>query len=114
VTVTERSLAFAIRVVGVYECLCEDKRKYVLAKKLLRSGTSIGANVTEALKGQGKKNFVAKMNIALKNCAQTEYWIRLFAAAGYVGKSESEVILAECAELEKNVKSIIKTSTGND
>jgi four helix bundle protein len=89
--------------VELYEGLCEDERKYVLAKKLLRSGTNIGANVTEAVQGRSKKVFLHKMNIALKECAQTEYWIRLFAATEYLGQSESEAVLADCVELEKIV-----------
>jgi four helix bundle protein len=113
-TVTERSLAFAIRVVDVCENLCEDKKKYTLAKKLLSCGTGVGANVTDALTGRGKKHFADKMNSALKNCAQTEYWIRLFAATEYIGKSESEAMMAECIELQKIMKSMIKHTTEHD
>jgi four helix bundle protein len=111
--IIDKSFAFAIRIVRLYEYLCEDKRKYVLSKQLLRSGTSIGANVSEALQGQSKKDFISKMNIALKECAETEYWIRLFAATGYINGNESESILSDCVELGKLLTSIVKTSSRN-
>ncbi len=111
--VAEKSFAFAIRIVRLHEYLCEDKRKYTLSKQLLRSGTSIGANISEAVQAQSKKDFVSKMNIALKECAETQYWIRLFAATNYLAKSESESILSDCVELGKLLTSIVKTSSEN-
>jgi four helix bundle protein len=105
---------FAIRIVGLYEGLCDDEKRYGLAKKLLRSGTNIGAKVTEALQGHSKKVFVHKMNVALKECEQTEYWIRLFAATDYIGKSESESLLTDCVELGKIVNSEIRNASVND
>ncbi len=72
-----KSYAFAVRIVKVYKYLCEEKKEYVLSKQLLRSGTSIGANIEEAIGGQTDKDFFAKLNIAYKEAIETHYWIRL-------------------------------------
>ncbi len=111
--IAEKSFAFAVRIVRLYKHLCEGGKEYLLPKQLLRSGTSIGANISEALQGQSKKDFISKMNIALKECAETEYWIRLFTATDYLNEAESQSILSDCVELGKLLTSIIKTSSEN-
>ncbi len=73
--IKDRSKAFAIRIIKLYKYLCSIKQEYVLSKQLLRSGTSIGANITEALCGISKKDFLAKMYIAFKECVETQYWL---------------------------------------
>jgi len=82
----------------------------VLSKQLLRSGTSIGANIAEAEQAQSTADFVSKMNIALKETAETEYWIRLLSATEYLNESEFKSILNDCIELKKILISIIKSS----
>lgn len=92
----------------MYRYLWENKKEYVLSKQLIRSGTSIGANVAEAQQGQSKKDFLSKMNIALKECSESKYWLRLLAATDYLEEKESASILADCVELEKLLTSIVK------
>jgi four helix bundle protein len=107
--VADKSFAFAISVVRLYKCLSEAK-EFVLSKQLLRSGTSIGANVSEALQGQSKRDFLMKMNIALKEASETKYWLRLLSATEYLSNQEYHVIFNDCVELEKMLTSIVKTT----
>ena len=106
----EKSFAFAVRIVRLYKYLCDEKKEFVLSKQLLRSGTSIGANIVEAQQGQSRKDFLSKMNVALKECAETKYWIELLAAADYLTCDEREAILPDCSELEKLLTSIVRTT----
>ena len=78
--VADKSFAFAVRIVKLYKYLCDEKKEYVLSKQLLRSGTSIGANIQEGLNGQSKRDFLMKMNISLKEASETQYWLRLLTA----------------------------------
>ena len=94
----------------MYKFLCEKKKEYVLSKQLLRSGTSIGANAKEATVSQSKKEFVAKLNISLKEAAETEYWLELLHETNYLSETEFESINSDCTELNKLLTSIIKTS----
>ena len=87
-----------------------EKKEFVLSKQLLRSGTSIGANVAEAEQAQSKADFISKMSIALKEASETKYWIRLLASTSYLTEAESASILNDCVELEKILVSIIKSS----
>lgn len=109
--VKEKSKAFAIRIINLYKHLCKSKNEYVLSKQLLRSGTSIGANVTEALCGISKKDFLAKMYIAFKECVETQYWLELLSETDFLSASEFESISNDCEELRKILSSITK-STG--
>lgn len=109
--VKDKSKAFAIRVIKLYKYLCSTKQEYVLSKQLLRSGTSIGANIAEALCGISKKDFLAKMYIAFKECVETQYWLELLSETEFLSKSEFESINADCEELRKLLSSITK-STG--
>lgn len=105
-----KSFNFAIRIVNSYRYLTETRKEYVLSKQLLRSGTSIGANVAEAEKAQSRPDFVSKMNIALKETAETKYWIKLLKATEILSEKESESLLSDCVELEKMLVSIVKSS----
>ena len=105
-----KSFNFAVRIVNLYKYLTDKKKEYVLSKQLLRSGTSIGANVSEAEQAQSKPDFVSKMNIALKETSETKYWIKLLNATEFLSEKESNSLLADCVELEKLLVSIIKTS----
>jgi len=84
--VLDKAFNFAIRVVNLYKFLCKDKKEYTLSKQLLRSGTSIGANVNEAQAGQSKNDFIAKMAIASKEARESKYWIRLLIETKYLDK----------------------------
>ena len=108
--IEEKSFAFAVRIVNLYKHLNENKREFVLSKQLIRSGTSIGANVAEAEQAQSTPDFVSKMNIALKEASETKYWIRLLASTDYLTEAEADSILNDCVELEKILVSIVKSS----
>ena len=108
--IEEKSFAFAIRIVNLYKHLNETKKEFVLSKQLLRSGTSIGANVAEAEQAQSTPDFVSKMSIALKEAAETKYWIRLLASTNYLSEAETASILNDCVEIEKILVSIVKSS----
>ncbi len=107
--VKDKSKAFAIRVIKLYKYLCATKQEYVLSKQLLRSGTSIGANIAEALCGISKKDFLAKMYIAFKECIETQYWLELLSETDFLSKSEFESINSDCEELRKLLSSITKS-----
>ena len=106
--VRQFSLAFAKRVVFASKYLCEEKREYVLSKQFLRSGTSIGANVSEAQKGQSKADFNMKMNIALKEANETEYWLRLLHQTDYLSDQEFDSIEKDAKEIIAILVSICK------
>ena len=106
--VVEKSLEFAIRVVKLFQYLEREKKEYVLSKQILKSGTSIGANVREATQGFSKKDFTAKMSIALKEAHETEYWLEILFRTQYLSEREYESIRADCAELNKILISIVK------
>jgi len=107
--VQEKSYQFAVRIVKLYKYLCEEKKEYTLSKQLLRSGTSIGANIEEAIGGQSEKDFFAKLTIAYKEARETHYWLRLLTDTAYLTNNESESLLADVDELLKIIGSIQKT-----
>jgi four helix bundle protein len=109
-----KSYAFAVRIVKVYQHLCEEKKEYVLSKQLLRSGTSIGANIEEAIGGQSGKDFYAKLTIAYKEARETHYWIRLLTDTNYLSKEENKSLLYDIDELLKIIGSIQKTLRANN
>ena len=109
-----KSYQFAIRVVNLYKYLVEEKKEFVLSKQVLRSGTSIGANVEEAIGGQSKKDFVAKFSIAYKEARETNYWIRLLRDTDYLERKQAESLLADLDELLRIIASILKTSKGDN
>ncbi len=108
--IEEKSFHFAVRIVKLYKHLSRTKKEYTLSKQLLRSGTSIGANVAEAQQGQSKADFISKLNIALKEAVETNYWICLLHATDYLSESEYCSIRSDCRELEKLLTTILKSS----
>ncbi|HZH93629.1 MAG TPA: four helix bundle protein [Tissierellaceae bacterium] len=110
--IEKKSYAFAINVVNAYKKL-ESRSEYVLSKQLLRSGTNIGANVMEGLRAQSRKDFISKMNIALKEANESEYWIRLLMDTGYLSKQEDKSLLDECKEVCRILSSIVRTANNN-
>lgn len=111
--VQERSEQFAIRIVKMYQYLSESRHERTISKQVLRSGTSIGANITEALNGISRKDFLAKMYIALKECKETSYWLKLLHKTGYMSEAEYASIEADCTELGKMLRSITKTTAAS-
>jgi four helix bundle protein len=111
--VKTKSFAFAVRIVRLYQYLCDTKKEYVLSKQLLRSGTSIGANVRESLNAESKKDFVHKLAIAQKECDETLYWIELLKETNYLTQTEFENICNDATEILKITKSIIITTKQN-
>ena len=109
-TVEEKSFRFAIRIVNLYHVLRREKREFVLSKQVMRSGTSIGANVAESQQAQSRADFVAKLNIALKEAAETNYWLRLLHATDYLTDAEFHSVHRDCKELERMLTAIIKTT----
>ena len=105
-----KSKAFAVRIVHLFKHLQEDKREFVMSKQVLRSGTSIGANIHEAFFGQSRKDFTSKMHIALKEASETEYWIDILTETEYITRAESESIKNDCTELLKMLQATVKTS----
>ena len=108
--VKAKSFAFAIRIVKLEKYLRNSKKEYVLSRQVLKAGTSIGANVAEAEYAISRREFVAKMYIALKECAETIYWIELLNAGDYITSKEYVSLLKDCVELRKILSSITKTS----
>ncbi|MFI3285723.1 MAG: four helix bundle protein [Rikenellaceae bacterium] len=108
--IADKSKSFAIRVIKLYQYLKSERQEYVLSKQLLRSGTSIGANVKEAIRGQTKADFISKMNIALKEASETEYWLELLFETEYIDKKQFDSIYSDNQEVLKLLMSIVKTS----
>ena len=108
--VRDKSIAFAKRVVFAYQYLCKEKMEYILSKQFLRSGTSIGANVAEAQYGSSRKDFLNKLYIALKECAETLYWLELLASCGYLSQTEYQSLYDDCEELRRLLSTITKTT----
>jgi four helix bundle protein len=107
--VLDKSKAFALRIIKLYKYLCDEKREFTLSKQVLRSGTSIGANTREAVRGQTKPDFYAKLNIALKEADETAYWLELLHESGYIDGEPFNSIYADCDELIALLVSITKT-----
>jgi len=106
----EKSRKFAIRIYNLYKHLCEDKHEFTLAKQLLRSGTSIGANLTEAQYSVSRKEFIFKASISLKECAETEYWLDLLKETGLLTPTEYNSIIKDTKDLLHILISIVKTT----
>ena len=109
-TAEQKSFLFAVRIVKLSKYLNADKHEYVLSKQLLRAGTSIGANISEAEQAQSRADFISKMNIALKEAAETNYWLRLLHATEYLTDKEFESIHSDCDELVKILVSSVRSS----
>jgi four helix bundle protein len=109
----EKSRKFAIRIYNLYKYLCDKKREFTLAKQLLRSGTSIGANLSEAQYSVSRKEFLVKAAISLKECAETEYWLDLLKETGLLTSVEYENIIKDCKDLLYLLISITKTAKAN-
>ncbi len=111
--IEERSFDFAVRIVKLKDYLFEHIKEYDLGRQVLRSGTSIAANVAEAQQAQSQADFLTKMNIALKECTETKYWLRLLKATEKLTEHEAKSIYDECVEIEKILYAIVRTTKNN-
>ena len=107
--ISEKSLKFAVRIVKFYQYLCDEKKEYVLSKQVLRSGTSIGANVRESRNAQSDADFINKLNIALKEADETQYWLELLRLSGIISEESFDSLNNDLKELIAILVSVIKT-----
>lgn len=108
IIIENKSFDFAVRIVKLYKFLTQEKQEYILSKQLLRCGTSIGANVAEAQKAQTKPDFNAKMNVALKEANETQYWLKLLYRTDYLAKNEFDSMESDAKEITAILTSICK------
>ena len=104
------SKAFALRIIRLYNYLKEEKQVYVLSKQILRSGTSVGANIRESVNAQSRMDFINKLNIALKEANETEYWLELLHESDYLDDKQYESIYNDCGKIAATLTKIIKTT----
>jgi len=108
--ISQKSFNFALRIINLYNYLKENKKEFVLSKQLLRSGTSVGANIEEATSGQSKKDFISKMSIAYKESLESLYWIKLLKESKYLNQNQSLSLINDCEEIVKIITKILKSS----
>ena len=106
----DKSLLFAARIVKLNKYLTKEKKETVISKQIIRSATSIGANANEAIYGQSKADFIAKLQISLKETAETEYWLRLLMLSDYITEKEGGSLLNDCLEIKKILISTLNTA----
>lgn len=113
-TVLVKSMDFAVRIVKLYKYLCDDKKEFIMSKQLLRSGTSVGANLREAKYAQSTDDFIHKNSIALKEISETEYWLELLLKTDFLTQKQYDDINSDCSEIAKMLTSIVKSSKKNN
>lgn len=109
----DKSIKFAARIVKLQKYLLAEKKESVISKQIIRSGTSIGANINEANYGNSKADFISKLHIALKETAETEYWIKLLNMSEYIDDEMSNSLITDCLELKRLLISSINTAKSN-
>ena len=107
--ISEKTVDFAVRIVKFYKYLCDEKKEYVLSKQILRSGTSIGANVRESKNAQSKADFINKLNIALKEADETQYWLEILVKSDFIKEEQVERLNEDLKEIIAILVSSIKT-----
>ncbi len=112
--VQNKSFQFSVRIIKLYRFLIKKEKEYNLPKQILRCGTSIGANIEEAIGGQSKKDFIAKMSISYKEARETYYWLKLFRETQYISENQANSLMKDCEEILKLLTSILKTSKKNN
>ena len=108
--ILNKSLKFAARIVKLYQYLSKEKHETVISKQIIRSGTSIGANANEAVYGVSKAEFITKLQISLKETAETEYWLKLLVMSGYLTEEEGQSLIDDCLEIKRILVSSLKTA----
>ncbi len=110
----DKSLHFAARIVKLHNYLIKEKKENIISKQIIRSATSIGANANEAVYGVSKADFIAKLQISVKETAETEYWLRLLILSEYITDKEGQSLLNDCLEIKKILISTLNTAKKND
>ena len=108
-----KTLDFSVRIVNLYKCLRDERHETVMSKQVLRSGTSIGANASEAIAAESTDDFVHKLTISLKEANETKYWILLLHRTQFIKEEEFKSIIKDCQELRKMIGSIISSTKRN-
>jgi four helix bundle protein len=111
--VRDKSFRFAVRIVRLYQYLVNEKKEYILSKQVLRSGTSVGANIREALNAESTADFIHKLGVSQKEADETMYWLELLKITGYLTEYEYNSIYSDAIEIIKIVRSIIITKKSN-
>ncbi len=111
--ILDKTLRFAARIVKLYRYLTQEKKESVISKQIIRSGTSIGANANEAIYGVSRADFIAKMQISLKETAETEYWLKLLMLSEYISETEGESLVADCLEIKRILIATLRTAKNN-
>ena len=109
----DKSVAFAVRIVKLHQYLIKSKKESIISKQIVRSGTSIGANINEANYGQSKADFISKLHIALKEAAETEYWLKVLTQSEYLSAEMGDSLLHDCMELKRILIASINTAKSN-
>ncbi|MBE6929864.1 MAG: four helix bundle protein [Ruminococcaceae bacterium] len=109
----EKSVQFAARIIKLYQYLIKSKKEVVISKQIVRCGTSIGANIYEANYGQSIADFISNLHIALKEAAETEYWLRLLCLSEYIDEKMAKSMLADCLEIKRLLIASINTAKTN-
>ncbi len=109
----DKTIYFAARIIKLNQYLIKDKKEHIISKQIVRSGTSIGANINEANYGQSKADFISKLHIALKETAETEYWIKLLQLSEYINEEMATSLLNDCLEIKRILISSINTAKEN-
>ena len=110
----EKSIKFASRIVRLYQYLLKEKHESIISKQIIRSGTSIGANANEAIYGISEADFIAKLQISLKETAETEYWLRLLVLSEYITEAEGDSLINDCLEIKRILISSLNTAKQNN
>ena len=110
----DKSVAFAVRIVKLHQYLIKNKKESIISKQIVRSGTSIGANINEANYGQSKADFISKLHIALKETAETEYWLKVLTQSDYLSTEMGDSLLHDCMELKRILIASINTAKANN
>ena len=110
----DKSLKFAARIVKLHKFLIKEKHETIISKQIIRSATSIGANANEAIYGQSKADFLAKLHISLKETAETEYWLRLLVLSDYITENEGKSLIDDCLEIKRILISSLNTAKQNN
>ena len=110
----DKSVLFAVRIIRLYQYLTRNKKESIISKQIIRSGTSVGANINEANYAQSVRDFISKMHIALKETAETEYWLRLLIMSEYLTEDMGRSILTDCLEIKRILIATINTAKKNE
>ena len=110
----QKSLKFSAKIIKLQQYLTKQKKETIISKQIIRSATSIGANINEANYGSSKADFIAKMHIALKECAETEYWIRLLKESEYIEDEMFKLLITDCLDIKKMLIATLNTAKKNN